>query len=63
MNYIIELKHISTIKPGDTIKHENTICTVSSSNIKNNSFLGTTIFGDSYKLGNKLVEKIIIKKS
>ena len=60
MKYTTEFKHISTIKTGDTIKHENIICTVSSNNIKYNSFLGITIFGDSYNLGTKLVEKLTI---
>lgn len=61
MNYHVELKHISTIRPGDTIMHDNAITTVSGNNIKSDAFMGTTIFGDSYRLGNKLVEKVIIK--
>lgn len=54
----IELTHIDNIKVGDTVKHNGNIITVSGNNIEYNTFMGTTIFGDSYKLGTKPVEKI-----
>lgn len=53
--------HISTIQSGDTIQHNGEIKTVSGNNIKRCSFMGTTLFGDSYSLGHKLVTKIIDK--
>lgn len=54
--------HISTITGGDTILHNGKITTVSENNIKHDNFMGKTLFGDSYKMGNKLVTKIIDKK-
>lgn len=53
--------HISNIKPFDTILHtDGLIRTVSNSNIKQDKFMGVSLFGDSYNLGYKLVTKIII---
>lgn len=53
--------HISTIQPGDTILHlDGHIRTVSRSNIRENMFVGRTLFGDSYNLGTILVKKILI---
>jgi len=60
-NYTIQEVHISTIKGGDTVIHNGEMKTVSFNNIKRCSFMGTSIFGDSYKCGNKLVKKIIFK--
>lgn len=54
--------HISEIKSGDTILHEGKMQTVCNSNIKH-GFMGISIFGDSYNLGNKLVTKIIFQNN
>lgn len=62
MNYTIEEVHISTIQGGDTVEHNGEMKTVSFNNIKRDSFMGTSIFGDSYMIGRKLVKKIIFKK-
>lgn len=51
--------HISEIRVGDTIEHNGEIKTVSGSNIKKDSFMGRTLFGDSYRLGNKYVNKVV----
>ncbi len=52
--------HISTIKKGDTILHvDGHIRTVCNNNIKT-GFMGTTLFGEPYKLGTQLVTKILI---
>lgn len=63
MNYLfnIEEVHISTIMGGDTVMHNGEMKTVSFNNIKTDSFMGKTIFGDSYKLGKIKVKKIIFK--
>jgi hypothetical protein len=63
MNYLYDIKevHISTIKGGDTVMHNGEIKTVSFNNIKNDSFMGSSIFGDSYKLGRTKVKKIMFK--
>jgi hypothetical protein len=64
MSYLYEIKevHISTIRGGDTVMHNGEMKTVSFNNIKRDSFMGSSIFGDSYKLGRKKVQKIIFKK-
>lgn len=53
-----EKVHISQIRVGDTIIHEGFMRTVSGNNIKRCSFMGKTIFGDSYNLGYKLVTRV-----
>ena len=42
--------HISTVKSGDIILHNGKPKTVGSKDIKS-GFMGTTVFGDSYRLG------------
>lgn len=51
--------HISEIRHGDTILHlDGNIRTVSRSNIRRDSFMGISIFGDSYRLGRLPVKKL-----
>ncbi len=57
-NYITEEVHISTIKGGDTVMHNEEMKTVSFNNIKRDSFMGTSIFGDCYHSGRKKVKKL-----
>ena len=60
---IVEV-HISTISIGDSI-----ICndgferTIGKNNIKKDSFLGISIFGDTYRLGRLPVKKVVYEKS
>jgi hypothetical protein len=49
--------HIDEIKPGDTIEHNGEVRTVCPKNIKT-GFMGTSVFGDSYHSGHKLVTKV-----
>ena len=58
----MEKVHISEIRVGDTILHNNEVKTVSGNNIKYNSFMGITLFGDSYNLGYRLVAKCKMDK-
>lgn len=61
MNYKVEEVHISTIQAGDTILHtDGLIRTVGNMNIRHGSFMGITLFGDSYRLGNTLVKRLRI---
>jgi hypothetical protein len=60
MKYNTKEVHISTIKIGDTVNHNGSIRTVGKNNIKYNYFTGTTLWGNSYRLGLILVKKIII---
>ena len=56
-----EQVHISKIGIGDTIIHDNHERTVCKSNIIHDSFMGTSLFGDSYNLGYKFVTRIKYK--
>ena len=55
--------HIKTIKVGDTVLckdgEQRTIC---KNNISYGGFMGTSIFGDSYKSGYEKVKKVIFKR-
>ena len=51
--------HISNISAGDTIEHEGHLRTISGNNIKRDSFMGTSLFGDSYHSGHKSVNKVV----
>lgn len=52
-------KHISTIKPGDTVLHEGQARTVTARNLTRDGFMGQLLFGDSYLMGNKPVIVIL----
>lgn len=59
-NYNIKNIHISEVRVGDTILcNDGNIRTVTKEYIKYDSFIGMTIFGDSYHLGTMPVKKII----
>lgn len=49
--------HIADLRPGDIVIHEGAVRTVATNNIKRCSFMGTTIFGDSYMSGHRPVLK------
>jgi len=53
-----EMVHISAIRHGDTIMHNGCMKTVTNKWIKVGGFHGTTIFGDSYRSGTILVERV-----
>lgn len=55
---ITEEVHISRIKIGDTIIHDGFVKTVCKRVLKYSSFMGSTLYGDSYQLGHKLVKRI-----
>ena len=59
MNAKTQPVHISQINAGDTVEHEGQIRTVSYNDIKVDSFIGRTLFGDSYRLGFKAVLKVV----
>lgn len=58
MNTMIPI-HIQNICAGDTVFHNGTEHTVSGKDIKYDSFMGISLFGDSYRLGTKPVMKVI----
>ena len=55
------LVNINTIKPGDTVRYNGDLRTVCRGDIKRDSFMGITLFGDCFRLGNQPVERVIIK--
>ncbi|EON1607173.1 hypothetical protein ACLN7E_004591 [Escherichia coli] len=62
-NYRIEKRHINDIKPGDTVLRDGELWTVTSRDIKHDSFMGRTLFGDSYNLGYNLVTVAIFREN
>lgn len=52
------LVHITDIRVGDTVFHDNEIRTVCASDLKKDAAIGTTLFGDSYQLGYRHVIRI-----
>ncbi len=59
---IVEV-HISTISIGDSIVcNDGFERTIGKGNIKQNTFMGTTILGDSYRLGSLPVKKVIYER-
>ena len=62
-NYEITDTHISTIHAGCIVEHDGKHMTIGNGDINTGGFMGTTIFGDSYHSGHKLVKKVIIKRS
>lgn len=63
MKHRVEEVHISNIRPGDTVMHEGKMRTVCVKDIKTGGFMGTSLFGDSYHSGYKLVERVIIERA
>lgn len=63
MNYEIVKTHVCDINPGDTILFHGELKTVGKSNIRRDKFMGTSIFGDCYMGGRKLVDKAVIKSA
>jgi len=62
-NFKVEGTHISNIQIGDTIMHNGVMTTISGTNIKHDTFMGKTLFGDSYHLGYKPVQKVTFLKT
>lgn len=52
-----QLTHISTIKVGDTVHHDGHWRTVGTRDLKPSTFMGTTLWGDSYRAGTVLIRK------
>jgi hypothetical protein len=61
MEKVLEKTNIDNIRVGDTVLHYGVERTVTRRNLKRNGFMGTTLFGDSYRLGYELVTKITFK--
>ena len=57
--YRIEEVDATTIQAHDTIMHNDKMYTVCKKDIKNNSFMGKTIFGAQYNSGIRKIIKVI----
>jgi len=63
LGYWTKIKtHIDLIMSGDIIEFNGKMTTVCANNIKSDSFIGRTIFGDSYNSGYKPVIKFLFIK-
>ena len=60
MTYVVTPTHINLIRPGDTVLVDGHLKTVSPGNIRK-GYMGTTLWGDSYRLGTLPVKRAIIK--
>ncbi|HFZ5878745.1 TPA: hypothetical protein ACILGS_004547 [Escherichia coli] len=63
VNYRIEKRHINDIKPGDTVLRDGELWTVTARDIKKDSVMGPTLFGDSYNLGYNLVTVAVFRNN
>lgn len=59
MNMTKKDVHITDVCVGDTVEHNGKLMTVCRSNIKS-TFMGTTLFGDSYLSGSLPVSRVTI---
>jgi hypothetical protein len=59
MSYKVVLTHINNIEIGDTVEIDGVLKTVGKEDIKPDSFLGRTLFGDCFSLGCEPVRKVI----
>lgn len=59
MNYSIVPTHIDQIRVGDVVEIDGILKTVGKNNLKC-GFMGTTLWGDSYKCGTVPVPKAVI---
>lgn len=57
MTYDTIPTHIDRIRPGDTVLIDGHLKTVSHNDLKR-GFVGTTLWGDSYKLGTVPVQRV-----
>jgi hypothetical protein len=57
-NAVFEDVHISKLRAGDMVVHDSCLKTVCSKDIRYNSFMGLTLWGDSYKLGTVPVRRL-----
>lgn len=56
-------KHIRDIRAGDVVRHDGKDRTVGIKDIKHCDFMGVSLFGDTYNLGHKLVDLVVIHRA
>tara|TARA_B100000929_G_scaffold197599_1_gene156804 strand:+ start:11308 stop:11568 length:261 start_codon:yes stop_codon:yes gene_type:complete len=52
--------HVSLVRGGDTVFHDGKVKTVCFNDVGYDSFMGHKLFGDSYVLGRKPVQRIVM---
>lgn len=60
IQYHIVPTHIDRIRPGDTVEVDGVLKTVCRNVIRKGGFLGTTLWGDSFRSGLDLVPRAVI---
>ncbi len=60
MKYPTVPTHISLIRPGDVVEVDGTQRTVCPANLKRGGFMGTTLWGDSYRCGTVPVQRAVM---
>lgn len=55
---MIRLVNIDQVNPGDTVLHNGHLKTVCKNNINFSTFMGVSLFGDTYNLGHKPIKLI-----
>lgn len=53
--------HISEVRPGMTIYHNDQFATVGKNDITKDKFMGLSVFGDTYKVGTRPIVMILFK--
>lgn len=59
----IEEIHISEVRVGDVVVHEGKERTVCANNLKSDLFFDKLLFGDSYHIGRKPVQRLKIERA
>lgn len=59
INFKTTPTHIDDIKVGDVVVHDGQDRTVCAADLKHGTFMGTTLFGDSYRCGTVPVLKVV----
>lgn len=55
--------HVDEIRPGDLIEFRGEIKTVCAADIRRGGFMGTTIFGDSFRCGSLPVQRATVRRT
>ena len=56
----VEKVHVSLVRAGDTVFHDDKVRTVSGPNISYDSFMGHKLFGDNHVCGRKPVHRLVM---
>ena len=56
----VEKIHVSRVRAGDTVFHEDKVRTVCIKDVGYDSFMGHKLFGDSHVLGRKPVHRLVM---